>query len=48
MEGKTFWKIRLIMYPLGFIMQEENDMLRVMQRLEALENSQKASVESAL
>ena len=29
-------------------MQEENDMLRVMQRLEALENSQKASVESAL
>ena len=29
-------------------MQEENDMLRVMRRLEALENSQKASVESAL
>ena len=36
------------MYPLGFIMLEENDMLRVMRRLEALENSQKASVESAL
>ena len=36
------------MYPLGFIMREENDMLRVMRRLEALENSQKASVESAL
>lgn len=31
------------MYPLGFIMQVENDMLRVMRRLE---NSQKASVES--
>ena len=29
-------------------MREENDMLRVMRRLEALENSQKASVESAL
>jgi len=28
--------------------EEENDMLRVMQRLEALENSQKASVESVL
>ena len=34
--------------PFGFVMQEENDMLRVMRRLEALENSQKASVESAL
>lgn len=36
------------MSPLGFILQEENDMLRVMRRLEALENSQKASVQSAL
>ena len=33
--------------PVGFVMQEENDMLRVIRRLEALENSQKASVESA-
>ena len=29
-------------------MQQENDMLRVMRRLEALQKSQKASVESAL
>ena len=32
----------------GFIIQEGNDMLQVMCRLEALEKSQKASVDSAL
>ena len=36
------------MYPFGFILQEGNDMLQVMRRLEVLEKSQKASVDSAL